>query len=217
MFPILRKYLLFFLTIFLCLKIEAQNTRREANQSTWKALIALGINSPSDNGFIDAASAKSVNFPTINLGVQYMIKRNYGVKLDLGYNRFSSEDNSPEFKINYTRINPQFVYDPSNLIGFLPMRLRTVAHAGPGITFTKALGNLGDQNQTFFNFNLGLELHYGINKNLSVYTDVSYIYGFTKLDDYNPALNGLGAFNGNLFNVTIGVAISLTDCYYCAE
>ncbi len=216
MFLLSRKYILFFLVWVLSFKVEAQNGM-EASESTWKALIALGINSPSKNGFVEGAIPKSINFPTINLGVQYMLKRRYGVKLDLGYNRFSNEDNSAEFKINYTRINPQFVYDPSDMLGFLPSRIRTVAHTGPGVSFVKPLGSLGDNKQTFLNFIIGTEIHYGINRNISVYTDIAYIYGFTKLDDYSPPLRGLGAFNGNLFNITFGIAISLTDCYYCRE
>ena len=59
-----------------------------------KAQIALGVNSPSQSGFVDGFQAKSINFPTVNLGVQYMFKRQFGGKLDFGFNRFSSDDNS---------------------------------------------------------------------------------------------------------------------------
>jgi hypothetical protein len=37
----------------------------------------------------------------------------------------------------------------------------------------------------------------------------------TSLDDYNPALDGLGAFNGDILNISIGLSVSLSGCQYC--
>lgn len=183
--------------------------------SKWKALFALGINYPNTGGFVNGTFANPVNFPTVNLGVQHMFKQAYGVKLDYGFNRFKNDNESPEFKINYSRINAQFVYDPTYLLGFIPRRMRTILHAGPGYSIVKPLGNLGTNEQSYLNFLIGLELHYSINEKVSVYADTAYIFGFTSLEDYNPAISGLGAFNGNLFNFTIGLAVSLSGCQYC--
>ena len=206
-----KQYLFFFTVVFITFNSNAQLR----DTAEWKALFALGVNYPTTDGFVDGSYAQSVNFPTINLGIQYMFKTQYGVKLDFGFNRFKNHKDTPDFKINYSRINAQFVYDPSNYIGFLPTRLRTVAHAGPGITFTKPLGTLSDNKQTFLNLLGGLEVHYAINEKVAVFTDVSYTYGVTSLDDYNPALSGLGAFNGSVFNLTFGLAVSLSGCQYC--
>lgn len=183
--------------------------------SKWKALFALGINYPTVDGFVQGSYAQSVNFPTVNLGVQHMFKRTYGVRLDYGFNRFKNDEDSPEFKINYSRINAQFVYDPSDFIGFLPIRMRTVLHAGPGLSFVKPLGNLGDNKQTYLNLLGGVEFHYALNEKVSVFTDVAYAYGLTSLDNYDPVLNGLGAFNGSVFNLTFGLAVSLSGCQFC--
>ncbi|WP_417859904.1 cell envelope biogenesis protein OmpA [Winogradskyella sediminis] len=206
-----KQYLFFFVILFITFKSEAQLK----DTAKWKALFAVGVNYPTTDGFVKGSYAQSLNFPTVNLGIQHMLKRQYGIKLDLGFNRFKNDDETPEFKINYTRVNAQFVYDPTDLIGILPMRLRTVAHVGPGVSFVKPLGTLGDNKQTFMNLLGGLEFHYAINEKVSVYTDVSYIYGLTSLDNYNPALNGLGAFNGSVFNLTFGLAVSLSGCEYC--
>ena len=206
-----KQYLFFFIIVFVTFNSQAQIR----DTAEWKALFAVGVNYPTTDGFVKGSYAKAVNFPTINLGIQRMLTTEYGVKLDFGFNRFKNDDDTPDFKVNYSRINAQFIYDPSNLIGFLPIRMRTVLHAGPGITFAKPLGTLGENKQTFLNLLGGLELHYAINDKLSVYTDVAYIYGVTSLDDYNPVLTGLGAFNGSVFNLTFGVAVSLSGCQYC--
>lgn len=207
----LKHYIFFFIVFFVTLNGYAQLK----DTSKWKALFAVGFNYPTTDGFVDGTYAQPVNFPTVNLGIQHMFKRTYGVKLDYGFNRFKNDDGSPEFKINYSRINAQFVFDPTEYIGFLPMRLRTIFHAGPGFSFAKPLGNLGDNKQSYLNLLGGLEIHYAINEKVSMYVDTAYIYGLTSLDDYDPALSGLGAFNGSIFNVTVGLAVSLSGCQYC--
>ena len=181
----------------------------------WKAQVALGVNHPFSSGFVEGYYAKSMNFPTVNLGIQHMFKRQFGAKLDFNFNRFVNGNEVPEFKINYTRINAQFVYDPTYSLQFLPPRMGVVAHAGPGITFTKPLGTLGDNKQTFLNAMVGTEFHYGISQTMSIYLDTSFIYGFSSVDNYETPIDGLGAFNGNLLTVTIGITFSLSGCQYC--
>ncbi|SDG90690.1 cell envelope biogenesis protein OmpA [Winogradskyella thalassocola] len=206
-----KQYLIFFVIVFITFNSQAQLK----DTAQWKAMFAVGVNYPTTDGFVKGSYAKSVNFPTVNLGIQHMLTRQYGVKLDYGFNRFKNADDTPEFKINYSRINAQFVFDPSEYIGFLPSRLRTVAHAGPGVAFVKPLGTLRDNKQTFVNLLGGIEVHYAINEKVSVYTDVAYLYGLTSLDKYDPVLSGLGAFNGSVFNLTFGLAVSLSGCQFC--
>lgn len=181
--------------------------------STVKAQFALGANSPSANGFVNNFEAKSINFPTINLGIQYMFKPKLGAKLDFGYNRFSNLNNTPEFKVNYTRINVQLVYDATSIFSFLSPRIGTFIHAGPGYTSVKPLGNYANNETSFLNAMAGIEFHYGISDKLSVYFDTSYILGLGK--DFNPISSGFGSFNGNILTFSIGASISLSGCYYC--
>jgi OOP family OmpA-OmpF porin len=185
----------------------------QGDQGTIIAQFALGFNSPSSSGFVDDFEANSINFPSINLGLQYMFMPKLGAKLDFGYNRFSETGDSPEFKVNYSRFNAQLVYNLSNII---PLnRIGTFIHAGPGITMISPLGNYVENNTSYLNTMAGIELHYGVSDKLSVYLDTSYIFGFAK--DFNPILDGYGSFNGNLLTVAIGASISLSGCYYCGD
>ncbi|GGZ85916.1 hypothetical protein GCM10007028_25260 [Algibacter mikhailovii] len=186
----------------------------QGDTSTIKAQFALGINSPAANGFVADYKSKAINFPSINLGVQYLGAKGLGGKLDFGFNRFSNANDSPEFKTNYTRINGQLVYDLSRIVWF-SNRVVPFVHAGPGITLIKPLGNFGENNTSYLNAMTGLEVHYGISDILSIYLDTSYIFGFGK--DFDPVFKGFGAFNGNLLTVTIGASISLSGCYYCRD
>ena len=187
----------------------------QSDTSKWKAQIAFGFNYPDVDGFVPGFEAKPVNFPTINLGVQHMFTQNMGAKLDLGYNRFSNVEESAEFKTNYTRINAQFVYDASRDIGFLPPSIGMVGHVGPGMSFIKPLGTYGDNKHSFFNAMAGVEFHYRIAKTVSAYVDGSYIYSFSGDKTYDPISEGYGTFNNNLFNITLGISVSLSGCQYC--
>ncbi|MBT8393796.1 MAG: outer membrane beta-barrel protein [Flavobacteriaceae bacterium] len=181
----------------------------------WKVQIAFGINYPDVDGFVKGFEAKPFNFPTINLGVQNMFAKNLGVKMDLGYNRFSNAESSAKFKTNYTRLNAQLVYDVTNDLRFLPSGIGLVGHFGPGLSFIKPLGNYSNNKHSFFNGLGGLELHYRIAKTVSAYADVSYIMNLSGDKTYDPISEGYGTFNNNLFNFTFGISVSLSGCVYC--
>jgi OOP family OmpA-OmpF porin len=200
-----------FTLVFICFTVLSFS---QSDTSTFKAQFALGVNSPSNSGFVSNFEANSINFPSINLGLQYMFKPLFGAKLDFGYNRFSSTDNSPEFKTNYTRINAQLVYNASKVLG-LYGNLGTFLHAGPGTSMIKPLGNYGENKTTFLNTMAGVEFHYAVSDKLSMYLDTSYILGFGK--DFDPVTDGFGSFNGNLLTVTLGASISLSGCQYCGQ
>ena len=203
----------FMLVVFFC--ISSPTLLCQSETSKWKAQISFGFNYPDIDGFVPGFEAKSVNFPTINLGIQHMFKENFGVKLDYGFNRFSNAEDSAEFKTNYARLNAQFVYDANNDFRFLPTSFGLVAHAGPGLSFIKPLGNYGANEHSFLNAMAGLELHYSIARTVSVYTDMSYIVGFTGKKTYDPISEGYGTFHNNLFNLTLGLSVSLSGCQYC--
>ena len=183
--------------------------------STFKAQIALGVNSPSSNGFVSNFESNPINFPTVNLGLQYFFSPKFGAKLDYGFNRFSNADNSPDFKVNYSRIDAQLVYNATKILNFLPSRMGTFVHAGPGLSMIKPLGDYFQNDTSFLNAMAGIEFHYGLSDALSVYLDTSYIMGFAK--DFDPISEGFGSFNGDLLTITVGLSISLSGCYYCNE
>ena len=190
-------------------------TFSQVDTSTLKAQVALGVNSPSSSGFVGNFKSKSINFPTVNLGVQYMFSRPLGAKLDFGYNRFSNLNNTPEFKVNYTRLNAQLVLNATSGLGFLPLKTGVFVHAGPGFSFVKPLGNYPENKTSFLNVMAGMEFHYSLSDSMSLYLDGSYIMGFS--NDFNPLTDGYGSFNGNVLTVTVGLSLSLTGCYYCGN
>lgn len=186
----------------------------QSDTEKWKIQFAVGLNNPFENESAKGFFSRNLNFPTINLGVQHMFTGSMGAKLDLGYNRSANAEGSPEFKLNYTRINAQFVYDFFDLLTFMPNRINLVGHAGPGVSFTKPLDQFANNTYTFLNFMAGFELHYGISETFSIFGDLGYVYSFSGGGKYDPDVDGL-SFDGNLVYATLGVSVALSGCFFC--
>lgn len=196
--------------LMLLLGISSLNAQTETTQQTqrWKLQIAIGLNNPIEDGSTVGYFSEYANFPTIGLGVQYMFKPDWGVKLDFGYNRASETGDSFPFILNYSRINAQIVYDATNVLGFLPNRLGLVGHIGPGLSFTKPSEPYSDNTYTFLNLLSGAELYYRLSNTLSIYGDLSYVFSLAGSDRYDVNVDGF-SFNGDLLYLTLGLTINL--------
>ncbi len=205
-----------FRTVFFICFVILVSSFASAQEETekWKLQLALGVNNPIDDGKNDGFFTKYLNFPSVNLGVQHMFNNTFGAKLDYGFNRSSNGTGSKEFKLNYSRVNLQFVYDATNDLRFLPEPIKMVTHIGPGMSFTQPLGNDKDNTYTYLNLLAGLEVHYKVSRTFSVFTDVSYAYSLASKDKYDANINGF-SFNGDLIYASIGISVSLSGCYYC--
>ncbi|WP_248722043.1 cell envelope biogenesis protein OmpA [Seonamhaeicola sp. ML3] len=199
----------------LCSLMFVNNVLSQEGTSMIKAQFALGINNPSSNGFVGSFEGKPVNFPTVDLGVQYMFKPKLGAKLSYSFSRIKNATNTERFKLNYSRVNALFVVDANNVLSFLPPRMGVFLHLGPGYTMVKPLDNYTQNKVSFINLLLGAQLHYGLSDTLSVFTDISYTSGFGK--DFSPVESGFGSFNGNVLSITFGASVSLSGCYFCNQ
>jgi hypothetical protein len=200
-----------FLMVLVIVLITFEVTAQEDTEK-WKMQISLGVNNPIDDNSI--FETKSMNFPAVNLGVQHMFSRELGAKLDFGFYRSKNDDGSPDFKLNYSRINAQLVYDISNRLLFIPDNWALIAHVGPGLSFSKPLNNYSENKYTFLNALGGLEIHYRLSEALSIYSDIGYVLSLSGDDKYNTLIDGF-SFNDNLMYVTFGVSVSLSGCQHC--
>lgn len=197
----------------LLLLISFQAVSQHATEQ-WKAQASIGINNPIENDQNGSYYSKYINLPTVNLGIQHMFSEQLGAKLDYGFNRSSNEDDSPEFKLNYSRVNLQILYDFSDILSFLPERISVVGHAGPGVAFTKPLGGFSENKYTYLNVLGGFEVHYALSDTFSVYSDLGYTLSLSGTEDYDVNVDGF-SFNGDLIYLSFGVSFSLSGCQYC--
>jgi len=203
------KWLLIIIVLFTTHGFSQNNTEK------WKLQLAVGVNNPIDTGENVGYYTKYINFPTVNLGIQHMFSESLGAKLDVGFNRASEGIQSTnEFKLNYTRLNAQIVYNLRSLLSFLPERITAVAHAGPGVSYTQPLGDFSENKNTYLNVLGGMEIHYGLSDSLSIYGDFGYAYSLAGNNKYDFNIDGF-SFNDDLMYVALGISISLNSCQYC--
>nr|WP_157805252.1 outer membrane beta-barrel protein [Confluentibacter citreus] len=186
----------------------------QRNKEKWKGQISVGVNNPIETSENLGYYSKYLNIPTVNLGVQHMISETLGAKLDIGFNRSSNNDDSPEFKLNYTRINLQAVYDFYKLLRFFPDRITVIGHAGPGMSFSNPLGDFKENKYTFLNALAGIEFHYALSNTFSIYSDLGYVLSLSGEEKYNTNIDGF-SFNGDLIYLSFGISFSLSGCNYC--
>ncbi|NQY05898.1 MAG: hypothetical protein HRT68_06765 [Flavobacteriaceae bacterium] len=184
-----------------------------------KMAVNLGVGfNLSQTPFSEGYSAKPINFPTIELGAQYLFTKQIGARLDYGFNRFSNDSNAPEFKTNYNRIDVQAVYNASVILRNWNVhpRLGLYFHGGGGMTFLNPLApQFNGNNESFLNAMGGMSIHYGLSEYMSAYMDISYIRGFGG----SIAMEGtpLQEKEGNgIVALTFGIQLALnTACYFC--
>lgn len=198
-----------FFVVFGCHIINAQRA-----EERWTGRIAIGVNNPIDDRSNDGYFTNYLNFPTVNIGVQHMFKRDWGARLDFGFNRSSNADGSEEFKLNYSRVNAQIVYNATNVLRFLPDRLEMFAHAGPGLSFTSPLAPYSNNSYTYLNLLAGGEIHYRLSRRVTIFTDLSYALSLAGEDKYDINVDGF-SFNGDLLYLTFGITFALSGCQYC--
>lgn len=213
-----QKYNVFLVLLVIMCSVRGFSQKEE---DALRFKLAFGVNHAFENGFPQPEenletdiAGHALNLPTINVGAQYMFNERLGAKLDLGYNRISNANNVPDFKINYVRINAQAVYDYSHVL-HSPEDFSLKVHAGPGFSTVKPLGTLKDNKQSYLNVMLGTDISYQLSRSTKVFTDLSFVYGFSNPDEYTPPETGLGAFNGSIVTFTVGVSLSLSGCYFC--
>lgn len=190
------------------------NVIAQKDNDKWRLQFAVGGNNTLENENNRGFSSKKLDIPTINVGLHHMFAKRWGAKLDFGFNRSSESDNSPEYKMNYTRLNGQVLYDLTPTFSFLPKPITFFVKAGPGVTFTNPLGEYKDNTYTYLNALGGFELHYEVSRAVSIYGDLSYVKALGAKNKYDVAVDGY-SFNGDLVYAAIGVSIALTGCQYC--
>jgi len=183
--------------------------------------LGLGLNVPSDD-FGMTYDAKPINGLTVDAGIRYMFKKKLGAKLDLGYNRYGEGGDSPEFKVNFTRVNVQAYYNVwdhlYDLHLRLPERIGVFLHAGPGMSFIKPLSEpYINNNSSNFNLIAGAAIHYGVTDKVSVFVDASNIFNMGQKINYEGSVIP-EPINASMLNITFGVSISInSDCYFCEQ
>lgn len=155
-----------------------------------------------------------------NLGARYMFNNNFGIKLDVGFDRLKNDEfgdngNSLEFRAQYIRTSFQLVANIGRLMHFenFAPRFGLLIHGGAGYSTNKnsngpLFGNWDSPDKdNMVNFIVGLTPQFKLNSKLSINADialVNHIYQ-QRTWDLTESVSRRG-FDGLMSNFTVGVS-----------
>ncbi|MFN3942611.1 MAG: OmpA family protein [Flavobacterium sp.] len=198
---------------------------QEINYNRWSVDLNGGLSKPS-NPFNSSFRTNTFGNVHGDLGVRYMFNPKFGIKLDFGYDQFEVE-NLPNYEGKIMRSNVQGIVNLGRLLNFesFTQTFNAQLHSGFGWSGFTSNGFNGTDNMA--NFIVGLTGQVKITNRIALNADFSYIglVRQNKTFDGNDTQNGfpvteLRAFNGDMYNATIGLSIYLgkksvhADWYY---
>jgi hypothetical protein len=159
------------------------------------------------------------NFSHFGAGVTYDIDEIFGLKLDFGSDKFTSE--KPLFTektgINATRISIQGTVNVSSLLDrtSLYSTFSLIAHAGGGYTMIKSSYNEGNDN--IANVIMGLTPRIKISNGLYFAVDASLIFNLSQHYNFDGSFTYEGdaanSITGIMYNVTGGLVYKFNEYY----
>lgn len=201
----------------------SQETEAEFNK--WSIDLNGGLSKPS-NPFNSGLRTNTFENFHGDLGVRYMFNPKFGLKADFGYDQFTIE-NLANSDGTIMRANLQGVVNLGRLLNFetFTQTFNAQLHSGFGWSgFTSDAFN-GTDNMA--NFIVGLTGQIKLSNRIALNADFSYIglvrQNFTfdgSLTQNGQPVTELRAFNGDMYNATIGISFYLgkkavhADWYY---
>jgi OOP family OmpA-OmpF porin len=209
-----KKILLFAVTALFTVGAFAQEGAKEkADYNKWSIEGGLGLNSPY-NAFSSGYDTKDINFFGAELGVRHMLNEYFGLKLNLAYDRFVENDNSPEFTTGMYNLSFQGVANLGRMMKFQSWTntFNLLGHGGVGVSSLEydapAAGIDGEDVDYVGNIQGGVTLQVKLSPRVSLYGDYSMIGNF-KQDMNFDGVSSRIARRPHVMKGTIGLSVAL--------
>lgn len=113
----------------------AQESAPEKNYNKWSLEGGIGVNKPY-NSFSPGYRTNDINFFGAELGVRHMLNEFFGLKLNMGYDKFKDGNNSLEFNTAMFALSFEGVANLGRLMKFQTwtQTINLLAHAGAGVS-----------------------------------------------------------------------------------
>ncbi len=199
------------MTLAFALALTGVHAQTENNNgyNKWSIDLGAGFNKPQ-RPFSDGYYTNTVSPWTGDLGVRYMLNNKFGLKVDFGYNSFTSKGSSIDFDSKYYRVDLQAVANLGRIMNFETWtnRFGLLGHAGFGY------GQLRNDNykgaDEVGNFIAGVTGQIRLSNRIALTGDFSTIVNASQDRSFDGAyLPGNRGFSGLIFNGTVGLNVYL--------
>ncbi|QTE22064.1 OmpA family protein [Polaribacter cellanae] len=199
-----------------------QTNAQDFNQ--WSIDVGVGVHTPVfplASGY--NPEIKQPDFWQTNLGVRYMFNEKFGLRLDLGYNKFTEGKNSKPFESNYYRASLEGVVNAGNILNFKSWtnRFNLLLHGGAGFSRLYPKSPVDASRDQVINVMAGITPQVKLTDRVSLFFDVSAIGHFYQQRTFDgTATIKRRGLTGGIFNYSAGLNIALgnhekhADWYY---
>ncbi|WP_433834417.1 OmpA family protein [Flavobacterium anhuiense] len=188
--------------------VHAQ-TENSNGYNKWSIDLGAGFNKPQ-RPFSDGYSTNTISPWTGDLGVRYMLNNKFGLKVDFGYNSFTSKGNTIDFDSKYYRIDLQAVANLGRIMNFETWTntIGLLGHAGFGYAQLRNDNFKGADE--IGNFIAGVTGQIKLSNRVALTGDFSTILNASQDRTFDGAyVSDNRGFSGLVFNGTVGLNVYL--------
>lgn len=198
------------------LSAQETDTAMQSEQTNqfnkWSVEISGGVHKPS-RPMASGYSTSTPDFGQVGLGFRYMLNEKFGLRLGLGYNSFTEDDNSRPFESSYYRSSLEGVVNLGNVLNFnsWTKTFGLLVHGGGGYSFMKFDSPVEiDANDNMLNIMAGVTPMIKLGNRVSLFGDVSAIANIRQDRTFDgTAVSSTKGVDGFLVNASVGLNISL--------
>ncbi|WP_281636644.1 OmpA family protein [Flavobacterium marginilacus] len=189
---------------------DTEQSTESSNFNRWTIELAGGFNKPAKpmtNGYTTLPLSPYV----VDFGARYMFNNKFGLKADFGFNHFSGDNSSKDFKSDYYRVAVQGVANLGRIMNFeeFTQTFGLLAHTGFGVA--QGTFDNGRDNDLMVNLITGVTAQIKLSNRIALTGDFSVIYNAKQdvaFDGYSLNKSDMLS-SGVILNGTIGLSYSL--------
>ena len=208
-------YLSVALTGFLNLYSQEKTEKISTDYNKWSIDINAGLSRPT-TPFTQGYFVEDLSFFHVDFGARYMFNPKFGLKADIGIDKYDQSKNSLPFKGEYYRANLQGVVNVGRILNFedFSQRLNLQLHAGFGYAYLQTDAFDGKDEMT--NVPIGLTAQFKISERVALNADFTMINNISQHYTFDGNTGGVDGpiiqdrgFNSTMYNATLGFSIYL--------
>lgn len=191
------------------------NKENELDYNRWSFDINTGLSRPTTPFSVDHY-VEDLSFFHVDFGARYMFNPKFGLKADIGIDKFDQSKSSLPFSGEYNRVNLQGVANLGRILNFEDWtgRLNAQFHTGLGYGYLKSNNFTGKDEVV--NYLLGLTAQFRLSNRVALNADFTMVNNISQKYTFDGNPNGLVApvvedrgFNATLYNASVGFSIYL--------
>ncbi|MDX1270259.1 OmpA family protein [Bizionia paragorgiae] len=192
---------------------DVQNSTDLNDFNKWSIEISGGVHKPSSRAMAPGYYTSTPDLGQVGLGARYMLNNKFGLRLGLGFNSISENEDSLPFESKYFRASLEGVINAGNVLNFnnWTNTFGLLLHGGGGysfMTFDSPIDRDGQDNM--LNITAGITPMVKLSDRVSLFGDVSAIGNIRQsLTTDGTQVSNIPGVDGLIVNASIGLNIAI--------